>query len=102
MRRARVYIHGVEAGILEEQLDMTYTFTYFSHYAGPPVSLTMPIAEKKYDFQEFPSFFEGLLPEGILLEALLRQYKLDKDDYFGQLTRVGHDLVGAISIEMQE
>ncbi len=99
MRRAIVYVHGIKAGLLEEHANMTYVFTYFSEYIGPPVSLTMPILKKKYEFHQFPSFFEGLLPEGMLLEALLRRYKLDKDDYFGQLTLVGHDLVGAVSIE---
>lgn len=99
MRSARVYVHGIEAGILEERSDTHYVFTYHPDYIGPPVSLTMPIVKKQYDFDKFPPFFEGLLPEGILLEALLRKYKLDKNDYFGQLAYVGHDLIGAISIE---
>ncbi|RYW70038.1 toxin HipA, partial [Legionella pneumophila] len=40
-----------------------------------------------------------LLPEGIMLEALLRKYKIDKNDYFGQLIIVGQDVVGAVTIE---
>jgi serine/threonine-protein kinase HipA len=101
MRSARVYIHGVKAGVLQEQDDTQYLFTYLDGYAGVPVSLTMPILNKSYPFNKFPPFFEGLLPEGILLEALLRKYKLDRTDYFGQLLHVGHDVVGAISIEEQ-
>lgn len=99
MKKARVYVHDMAAGILAEQDKTTYLFTYFPDYIGPPVSLTMPIVKREYEFNTFPPFFEGLLPEGVLLEALLRKYKLDKNDYFGQLTCVGHDLVGAISIE---
>lgn len=99
MRAARVYVHEVEAGLLEERSDTHYVFTYKPDYVGPPVSLTMPILKKLYDFDKFPPFFEGLLPEGVLLEALLRKYKLDKSDYFGQLTCVGQDLIGAVSIE---
>jgi serine/threonine-protein kinase HipA len=34
-----------------------------------------------------------------MLEALLRQCKLDRNDYFGQLLRVGKDVVGAVTIE---
>ncbi|WP_156812382.1 HipA N-terminal domain-containing protein [Legionella tunisiensis] len=45
------------------------------------------------------SIFEGLLPEGIMLEALLRKYKIDRNDYFGQLILVGRDVVGAVTIE---
>ncbi len=33
-------------------------------YHGAPVSLTMPLANKIYEFNVFPPFFEGLLPEG--------------------------------------
>ena len=59
----------------------------------------LPIKNSVYEFQEFPAFFEGLLPEGVQLEALLRKYKLDKDDYFGQLLQVGSDLIGAVTVE---
>lgn len=54
----------------------------------------MPLINKTYEFESFPSFFEGLLPEGIMLEALLRKYKIDRNDYFAQLIKVGQDLVG--------
>jgi serine/threonine-protein kinase HipA len=99
MRSACVYVHGIQAGILQEQDDMKYEFTYATDYAGAPVSLTMPVVQKIHTFNKFPPFFEGLLPEGILLEALLRNYKLDKHDYFGQLLLVGADVIGAVSIE---
>lgn len=100
MRKARVSVNGIEAGILEELENKKYKFTYQADYQGAPVSLTMPLKTKKvYEFDKFPPFFEGLLPEGILLDALLRKYKLDKNDYFGQLLQVGHDVVGAVSIE---
>ena len=51
-----------------------------------------------YRFKAFPSFFEGLLPEGPQLDALLRKAKLDKKDYFGQLLQVGNDLVGSVTV----
>ena len=99
MRKARVLVNGIEAGILEELENTKYKFTYDVDYNDAPVSLTMPLANKMYEFDRFPPFFEGLLPEGIMLEALLRKYKLDKNDYFGQLIKVGHDVVGAVTIE---
>ena len=37
----------------------------------------------------FPPPFEGLLPEGAQLEALLRNHKIDRDDAFGKLVVVG-------------
>ena len=99
MRKARVCVNGIEAGILEERHADEYRFTYHHDYQGIPVSLTMPCCEASYDYNRFPPFFEGLLPEGVMLEALLRKYKLDKNDFFGQLMIVGQDLVGAVTVE---
>jgi serine/threonine-protein kinase HipA len=97
MREAEVYVHDKLAGILGEA-EQGFDFTYESGYDGPPVSLTMPTKTKKHTFEDFPPFFEGLLPEGIQLDALLRTEKLDKSDYLGQLITVGNDLVGAVSV----
>lgn len=99
MRKAQVFVNNIAAGVLEETSETTFTFTYASDYHGAPVSLTMPTKTAVYNFQKFPPYFEGLLPEGVMLEALLRKFKLDKNDYFGQLLKVGHDLVGAVTIE---
>jgi serine/threonine-protein kinase HipA len=99
MRKARILVHGMEAGVLEELEKGQYQFTYLTNYQGAPVSLTMPVTNRQYLFESFPPFFEGLLPEGILLEALLRKYKIDKKDSFAQLIQVGQDVVGAVTIE---
>jgi serine/threonine-protein kinase HipA len=99
MRKANVSVSGMRAGALEELQGGAYEFTYLDDYQGPPVSLTMPLTKKVYHFALFPPFFEGLLPEGMMLEALLRKYKIDRNDYFGQLLIVGQDVVGAVTIE---
>ncbi len=99
MRKASITVNGSKAGTLEELEGKKYQFTYLNDYQGAPVSLTMPLTNKIYDFDVFPPFFEGLLPEGIMLEALLRKYKIDRNDYFGQLIIVGQDVVGAVTIE---
>lgn len=99
MRRARIFMQGTQAGILEEGEDRKYRFSYDLDYQGPPVSLSMPTSQKIYDFDSFPPFLDGLLPEGFQLNALLKQHKIDRRDYFTQLVIVGHDLVGAITVE---
>lgn len=101
MRTAKIFINkNTLAGLLIE-LDAKagYKIEYVDGYSGPPISLTMPISKKVYEFSVFPPFFDGVLPEGSQLEALLRQAKLDRDDYFGQLVTVGKDLIGAVSVE---
>lgn len=76
-----------------------YSFEYLDSYQGDPLSLTWPLSQRTYVFEGFPAFFDGLLPEGPQLHALLKQQKLDEDDYFGQLLAVGKNLVGAVSLE---
>ena len=100
MRMARIFTGGRPAGILEElEPGRKYRFMYESGYDGPPVSLTMPVSPSPYEFDRFPPFFDGLLPEGVMLEGLLRQRKIDAQDYFGQLVAVGRELVGAVTAE---
>jgi serine/threonine-protein kinase HipA len=99
MQRAEVFVHSQLAGILEEiMLGSEYRFIYREGYSGSPVSLTMPITDTPYTYNRFPTFFEGLLPEGYNLEALLRVYKIDRNDLFRQLFVVGMDMVGAVTV----
>jgi serine/threonine-protein kinase HipA len=59
----------------------------------------MPIKGKSFKYNSFPPFFDGLLPEGIQLEGLLKIKKIDKNDYFSQLMAVGEDMVGAVTVK---
>jgi len=103
MRRARVLMHGVPAGILEEfDGGLRVRFAYEETYRGEPISRTMPVRSEPYDFEGFPPFFDGLLPEGEMLEGLLRQRKIDAGDRFAQLLAVGQELVGAVTVEVIE
>ena len=99
MRQAKVFVHDVPAGTLTELDHSKFSFDYIDEYAGPAVSLTMPISTKHYEFETFPPVFEGLLPEGPQLEILLRAHKIDRRDYYSQLLVVGKDLVGAVTVE---
>jgi len=100
MRKAKVFVNGIEAGILSEITQgAEYIFEYNEVYNGLDVSRTMLLSQKKYTFSKFPPFFEGLLPEGIQLEGLLKLKKLDRNDLFSQLISVGGDVVGAVTVK---
>lgn len=100
MRRAKVFVNNIEAGILEERVSgKEYAFRYHDSYNGESVSLTMPVERREFKLDRFPPFFEGLLPEGVMLDGLLRQLKIDRDDLFSQLVAVGKDMVGAVTVE---
>ena len=99
MRSAEICLHGTRVGVLNELDNGHCQFQYDFDYAGAPVSVTMPVKPEPYNFGTFPPFFDGLLPEGLMLEALLRQLKIDRRDSFAQLCAVGGDLVGAVTVE---
>jgi serine/threonine-protein kinase HipA len=99
MRKAIIFVHDKRAGVLSENTSVGYRFTYDESYDGEAVSLTMPVTNREFSFTKFPSFFEGLLPEGIMLEGLLKIGKIDKNDYFSQLVATGNDLVGAVTVK---
>jgi serine/threonine-protein kinase HipA len=99
MRKAEVYQQETLAGVLEETDQNHYRFTYAHDYRGRPISLALPVRETPYEFDTFPPVFEGLLPEGLPLDAMLRQYKIDRKDLFKQLVTVGEDVVGSLTIK---
>jgi len=99
MRIADIFFKNILAGqLIEMETDTRYRFVYEPEYKGSPISLTMPVRDETYEFYTFPPFFDGLLPEGFQLEALLRHRKLDRHDRFGQLLQVGSDTVGAVTV----
>ncbi len=100
MRAAKVFVNGQEAGELKElEIGKKYHFEYTSGYTGFPVSLTMPLSLTGYEFDSFPPFFEGLLPEGFQLEGLLKFRKIDRNDFYTQLLAVGDDMVGHVTVK---
>lgn len=100
-RRGRVYVHGRFAGIIEEREDV-FAFTYDRDYlADPdasPASLTLPLRVETYASKTFPPFFDGLLPEGWLLDVASRHWKLDPRDRMGLLLTVCEDCIGAVHV----
>lgn len=100
MKKAKILVNGQPAGeLLEVEKGHLYKFSYMDGYDGPPVSLTMLTTTQIYEYDRFPPFFEGVLPEGLMLEGLLRQGKIDRSDLMTQLIRVGGDLVGNVTVE---
>ncbi len=98
MRKLILKMHNETAAFLEE-IERGYLLEYIADYDGQPLSLALPVEGKTFEFSEFPPFLDGLLPEGYQLDALLRKFKIDEEDYFSQILVVGKDLVGAITVE---
>ena len=99
IRKAKILVNNKQAAILiEEKRGKKYQLSYLESYEGPDISLTLPRASKHFEFDSFPAFFDGLLPEGPQLEGLLKRWKIDRDDYFSQLLAVGGELIGAVNV----
>lgn len=102
MRKAIVFVHKDRAGVLTEISPTEYYFEYDDNYKGNSVSLTMPISQKKYSYNSFPPFFDGLLPEGFMLEGLLKNSCINPNDYFSHLIAVGGNSVGTVTVKLVE
>lgn len=104
-RGGRVYVHDRFAGIIEERDDV-FAFVYDPGYlespAAQPVSLTLPLRAEPYTSKTFPPFFDGLLPEGWLLDIAVRHWKLDPRDRMGLLLSVCEDCIGAVHVVARE
>ncbi len=98
MRKAQVFFDNHPAGILTED-NGHYVFEYAKDYTGPSISKTMPREKERFEFKEFPAFFDGFLPEGQNLAAFLNREKIDRNDCFAQLLAAGSNLAGAVTVK---
>ncbi len=100
-RKAYVYIEDVLAGIVAEN-DKGYVFQYDHDYLSSdkpsPVSLTLPLRETPYFSNTLFPFFDGLIPEGWLLNIVTSNWKIDRNDRFGILLVAAKDSIGNISV----
>ena len=100
MRKGEVYVSDIFAGTICET-DEGYSFQYESNYidtCSVPVSLTMPVRKEPYSSRVLFPFFDGLIPEGWLLDVVTRNWKLDSGDRFGILLISCADPIGNVSI----
>lgn len=103
--RAAVFFQDRRAGILTKARS-GYAFAYDADYLddpkAAPISLSLPLRAKSYESKELFPFFDGLLPEGWLLELTCAIAKIDAADKFRLLLHTGEDPVGAVSVHLIE
>lgn len=101
-RSARILVQGRPAGILRET-DEGYEFAYHPGYiegdAAVALSLAMPINNMVYQSKTLMPFFDGLIPEGWLLDVVAHNWKINLSDRFGLLLVSCRDCIGDVSIE---
>ena len=101
MRKADIYLNDRSVGILKE-LEHGYRFTYHHDYLNAPqaipVSLSLPLQLEPFEDKRLFPFFDGLIPEGWLLELAENTWKIDPRDRMGLLLACCRDCIGAAGV----
>lgn len=104
-RAGRVYVQGKYAGKIMET-DEGYEFEYDSDYLNSQyaiaISLTIPLSDQKYVSNTLFPFFDGLIPEGWLLNVVERNWKIDSKDRFGLMLASCRDCIGDIEVRPED
>jgi serine/threonine-protein kinase HipA len=100
-RRGKVFYMDQYAGVIEDA-EEGYRFVYDPEYLASEraqaVSLTLPVREAPYVSKTMIPFFDGLIPEGWLLDIVEKNWKINPRDRMGLLLACCKDCIGAVSV----
>ena len=105
MRKAEIKIYEKTAGWLtqdENGYHFIYDAAYLQSENPEPISRTFPLQEKEFHYHVLFPFFDGLIPEGWLLDVAEKNWKLDQRDRMGLLLACCKDCIGAVSVRRIE
>lgn len=102
MRQGIVKYNNIKAGLLTEEDHGEYLFEYDEIYAqtypNQFVTFQMPVSTRSYRSKRLFPFFDGLIPEGWLLNIAVESWKMDKNDRMGLLLACCQNAIGAVSV----
>ncbi len=102
MKRATVFFRDIKAGIITED-DNGYMFEYDTAFLNSDkaeaISLTLPLTEKPFRDKVLFPFFDGLIPEGWLLDIAEKNWKIDTRDRMSLLLACCNDCIGAVGVK---
>lgn len=102
MKTGYVFYDNLFCGTIV-QTDNTFVFEYtdswFEDHKTKSISLTLPKTQKKYESNILFPFFDGLIPEGYLLEVALKIYNINANDRMSLLLKTCHNPVGIVSVK---
>lgn len=102
MRQAIIKYNTIKAGLLTEEDSGEYVFTYDKEYVNKYpeqfISFNMPVTTQAYRSKRLFSFFDGLIPEGWLLNIAVESWKINKNDRMGLLIACCRSTIGAVSV----
>lgn len=102
MKQAKIYMYNSFAGILTED-ENGYKFEYDSDYLAnekaESISLTLPLTDKVHISNVLHPFFDGLIPEGWLLDIAEKNWKINNRDRMSLLLACCKDCIGSVSVQ---
>lgn len=103
MRQGKVFYKNIFAGIITETNDGEYVFKYdedfVNDYPENFITFSMPVRKELYKDKRLFPFFDGLIPEGWLLDIASKNWKVDRNDRMGLLLTTCSNCIGAVSVE---
>jgi serine/threonine-protein kinase HipA len=103
MRKGKVYYKDHFAGIIKETDDGEFVFSYDERFVTEHpqefITFTMPVTNKPYTDKRLFPFFDGLIPEGWLLDLASKSWKINKNDRMGLLLACCKNCIGGVSVE---
>ena len=101
MKRGKGYIKDIFCGIITES-EEGYTFEYDKAYlnmdGATALSPTMPLTDETYVKEMMFPVFDGLIPEGWLLDIAQSSWKIDARDRMSLLLACCKDCIGDIGV----
>jgi serine/threonine-protein kinase HipA len=102
MRKGKVLYKDFVAGTITETDDGEYIFQYDEKYVkehpGEFITFSMPVRNEPYYESRLFAFFDGLIPEGWLLDIASASWKINQNDRMGLLLACCQNCIGAVSV----
>lgn len=101
LKRGKVFIEKQFVGLIEQK-EGGYAFTYDEKYLksenAKPISITLPLRKEPFEQKTMLPFFDGLIPEGWLLNIITENWKINPRDRMSLLLLACKDCIGNVSI----
>ncbi len=102
MRQGIVKYNNIKAGLLTEEDNGEYLFVYdemyVKNYQNQFITYQMPVSLRPYRSKRLFPFFDGLIPEGWLLNIAAESWRINKNDRMGLLLACCKNAIGAVSV----
>lgn len=99
-KKGTVFFQNALIGEVEQTTEKFFEFRYDSQNQNA-VSWTLPRTEALYKSEELFPFFDGLIPEGWLLNLVSKNWKILPDDRMSLLLIACQDCIGAVHVQSQ-